>query len=630
MKCSSPNVHAAFSDGADFRTAAWLDGIATWPEELEPVEPTLLHALASAAKQPLTLGITLVGDDGQSEEHRSYRQLYHQARAAAAAFERLGVRNGDRVLLVLPTSFEFVISFFGVQLLGAVPVPSYPPSGLRVEAGLARLAHISNHCGARVCLTSRQIRPFLGELAARASALEEVLAVEDVLLPDSEAAPSARPRVLTDDQAFIQYTSGSTDRPKGVLLLHRNLVANMHAIGQSLRITRDDVVVSWLPLYHDMGLIGKLLFAIYWQVPLVLMSPTTFLMRPSRWLWAIHRHRGTLASAPNFAYALCTRRVKPAERDGLDLSSWRMALNGAEPVDYNTVQSFADTYAAHGFDGRAMRPVYGMAELSLAATFPRSERPKHLTLNRAELARGRAVPDASAGATAVVSVGKAVPGHAVRVVDERGRDVGDHQVGDILVTGPSLMPGYFGDPKTSAKVLRDGWLWTGDLGFIADGELYVTGRAKDMIILRGRNLYAEDLERAAERVDGARPGGTIAFGVFDAATGTEKVVLLVETVVREEADKRDLARRITERVIERCDVRLDEVVAVARGTLPRTSSGKKQRSQARRLYIKGELHTPSTSPLALAMVYTRSRSGYILAAARKLLKRQGWARALGA
>ncbi len=629
MRISQRIFRSTFPDfeQSSFRTGAWKSGVAQCAEELKPFHPTLLHAFATAAKLEEKQGITLIhaaSERGQEdrEEHHSYRAIYHAATRMAGALGITGIKKGDRVLLVLPTSYELITAFFAIEMLGAIPVPTYPPTGLRVEMAIDRLCHVARHSGSRVCLTNRMIHGFLGELALRVDAVEQLVCVED--LAGKSTVPLADLRAAPEDPAFIQYTSGSTGYPKGVLLAHENLVANIHAIGQALRIQRHDVTVSWLPLYHDMGLIGALLFSIYWRIPLVLMDPVAFLTKPSRWLRAIHKHRGTLSPAPNFAYALCVRRVKPAEREGLDLSSWRLAMNGAEPVNYRTVQSFHEMYEGHGFSASAMLPVYGLAEASLAVTFPmKGLPPRSMVVDRDALANGSAVQaEGTQNAFTVVSVGSAIPGHEVRVVSQEGQHLPEREVGHILVRGPSLMRGYYQDAVATAEIMRDGWLWTGDLGFFADGELFVTGRAKDLIILRGRNIYAEDLERVAERVEGVRPGGAYAFAVYDEVKATDLVVMVVESRIGEKPAMAALVDTIGETVIEHCDVKIDEVVLVGPGTVPKTSSGKKQRSLCRELYLKHELKGPPSRRMALSMFFVRSRAGFLIAGAKKLMQRR--------
>ncbi len=605
-----------------FRTQSWRTGTAQSAEELKPLHPTLLHAFAMAAKLDAETGITLIPEsESAPEEHHSYRALYHAATRVAGALAVLGVRKGDRVLILLPTSFDFIISFFAVELLGAVPVPSYPPALLeRAELALDRLRHIGTHADAWFCITNHKLRPLLGELAFTVPNMRHIVPVEELLEGDAGQAPKARAHGA--DPGFIQYTSGSTGHPKGVLLTHDNLVANIHAIGQACRINREDRVVSWLPLYHDMGLIGALLFSIYWRLPLALMAPTTFLLRPSRWLWTIHKHKGTLSPAPNFAYGLCCKRVRSHDRVGLDLSSWRLAMNGAEPVNLRTLIEFERTYAPFGFKKSSLLPVYGLAESSLAVTFPRPGQPlRYQVVDRDELAAGHAVDATGQGSTAIVSVGQPVPGHEVLVLDEAGASLPDREVGHVVVRGPSVMRGYYNDPEATAQVVREGWLWTGDLGYFCDGQLYVTGRAKDLIILRGRNHYAEDLERVAERVDGVRAGGAVAFGVYDDDKATDLVVMICETKVAaaDEERRRALVEAVIERVANDTGVRVDEVVLAGPGTIPKTSSGKRQRALARELYLKNELGRTRTGKLRLMMVFARSGAGLLMSKARRLV-----------
>lgn len=610
------------AERSNFRTAVWAYGLPERPEDLRPLHGTLLHALATAAKLEETTGITLLPEkEGGAESHISYRELYHRATRFSVALAARGVSAGDRVLMVLPTSLDFVACFFAVELLRAVPVPAYPPVGLRMKAGLEKLALVAEHAGVRLCVTSGRLKGLLGDLHLRVPAIRQLVTVEEL---DAQGGRSEeRFRAAGDDPAFIQYTSGSTGNPKGVLLSHRNLVSNIHAIGQALRINRSDVVVSWCPLYHDMGLIGTLLFSIYWRTPLVLMSPSSFLARPSRWLWAIDRFKGTLSPAPNFGYGMCVTRVREEERRGLDLSSWRFAMNGAEPVNYRTLVDFDRVYHQHGFRLDHMYPVYGLAEASLAVTFPRpGSGVRYEVVDRQALANGRAVLSSGKGSMAVVSVGQAVPGHYVAVVDDRGEILPEREVGHVVVSGKSIMTGYAGDPAATEAVLRDGWLWTGDLGYFADRNLYLTGRAKDLIIIRGRNIYAEDVERCAERVPGVRPGCTAAFSIPDEADGEEKVVVVAETRATEREEREALAQQIRERIAEFCEVVVHELVLADPGTIPKTSSGKRQRSTCRELYIAGELKPARLTRFGLGLVLARSKAGLLLARARGVFGRE--------
>ncbi|MFO0696327.1 MAG: fatty acyl-AMP ligase [Polyangiales bacterium] len=603
----------------DFRTRSWKAGVLDRKTELtKQLHPTLLHALVVAAKVDEGKGVVVL-DDKESEPDRfvTYKDLYEDARRIAQGLSERGVGRGDRVLLVLPTGHEFLLAFFAVQMVGAIPAPAYPPAGFRIETGLDRLAHIARHSGSKVCITFRLVQTLLGEVAHKAPTLERVVTVDELR---STRLPKLA-KTKASDPAFIQYTSGSTGNPKGVLLSHGNLVTNIHAMGQALRINHDDVLVGWCPLYHDMGLIGTFLSAVYWRLPLVLLSPMAFLTKPRRWLRAISKYKGTISPAPNFGYALAVKRTKPEDREGLDLSSWRVALNGAEPVTMNTVREFTKTYEPFGFQPTAMFPVYGLAESSLAVSFPDPGTPvKQLVVDREHLAHGRAVevPEDSPKGISLVCCGKAVPGHSVRVLDERGRDQPPCIVGRVITTGGSVMQGYFENPEATAECLKDGWLDTGDLGFVREGELYITGRAKDLIIVRGKNYYAEDIERYAEKVEGIRAGGCVAFGVYDEQAEADRVVIVAETKLEGEEAQKELAQKVSEVVVEGVGIPVDEVVIVPPSTIPKTSSGKRQRRRTREAYLAGQLVEQSNGKWRMGLVYVRSQTGFVLMSARRV------------
>jgi acyl-CoA synthetase (AMP-forming)/AMP-acid ligase II len=604
---------------ADFRTAAWRIGTT---EKITPFFPTLISALISAAELGAETGVRLLPEsDDEAPEHRSFEAIAKSARRLATVLRQRGVRADDRVLIVLPTSFDFLTTFFAVQWLGAIPVPSYPPAALeRVEVGLERIAHIAAHSGAAHCITLGSLRTLMGDLARKAPSIRDLWAI-DKLIDESEAAePADAVSIAGSQTAFIQYTSGSTGKPKGVDLSHGNVIANMHAIGQALEIRRTDSVVSWLPLYHDMGLIGGLLFCFYWRIPLTLMSPTAFLMQPARWLRAIHDSQATLSVAPNFAFALAARRIRSADREGLNLSAWRLALNGAEPVNQQSVAAFEREFAPFGFRAECMFPVYGLAESCLAVTFPRPGEPKHfLRVDRAALADGNVVVREGEGTMALACVGKPMPGHEVIVADEYGDGLGYDDVGHVLVRGPSVMKGYFADPAATEAVLRDGWLWTGDLGFFRKEGLYVTGRAKDLIIVRGKNYYAEDVERVAEAVAGVRQGGAVAFAVYDEGEARDLVVVVAEITSKAEAG---LAERVVAAVGEAYGLNVDEVALVEAGTLPKTSSGKRQRNLTRQRYLTDQLVPDKTGKLGIAKVFVRSATGLLQLFARRVTQRR--------
>ncbi|MCA9588618.1 MAG: fatty acyl-AMP ligase [Myxococcales bacterium] len=625
---NSRRFRSSFPDvvAADFRTGAWASGVPGVGERLEVLHATTVDALASAARHGGKTGVTMYTDDeDEAPEHRTYAELWGQVKRVAASLASRGVLAGDRVLIVTPTSFEFLTTFFAVQRLGAIAVPSYPPAALeRVETGLERIAHIGNHATVEWCVTTKSLRPVLGDLGLRIKTLRRISAAESLLDDTSDAEAVARPLPPPEDigpfnPCFIQYTSGSTGNPKGVLLSHENVTSNIHAMGQALQLGRKDSIASWLPLYHDMGLIGGVLSAVYWRIPLALMPPTAFLMRPVRWLRMFGDHGATLSPAPNFAYALATKRVRPSEREGLDLSSWRLALNGAEPVSHTIVKEFVEAFAPYGFKKESVYPVYGLAESSLAVTFPRPGEPLRVQrVDRRALASGEVIPSEGEGSTELVCVGRPMPAHEVVVVGSEGEPLDDEEVGHVVVRGPSVMRGYFKDGERTNEVIRDGWLWTGDLGYTSKGGLYVTGRAKDLIIVRGKNYYAEDLERVAEAVPGLRPGGVVAFAIYDDVKAKDTVVCVCETKITEAEERQKLAATVVDAVAEGAGLTVDEVVLVAPGTIPKTSSGKRQRSLTRDRYLDDDLTPKRTGKLKLAQVFARSAAGLITMLSRQM------------
>ena len=524
----------------------------------------------------------------------TYGGLREEAARRALWLYRQRIEPGDRVALMLPTGLDFLGLFFGALWAGAVPVPLYPP--VRVEEladYLQRQRRILENAGARLLVVDPRARAVGGVLQGLVPGLGSVEPAPQEV-PGEPAPPwPAPPEAL----ALIQYTSGSTASPRGVALTHANLLANIRAYGERLAVRPDDVVVSWLPLYHDMGLIGALLGSLYHGLPLVLEAPEDFLARPSRWLRALSRHRGTIAAAPNFAYELCARRVPEGELAGLDLSSWRAALNGAEPVRPDTLERFAARFGPLGFRREALLPCYGLAEASVALALPSPGRgPVVDRVVRRDLElSGHAVP-AELGEDAVgfPSCGTPLAGMELRVADGAGRELPERRQGRILFRGPSAMQGYFGNPQATAAV-RDatGWIDTGDLGYLAEGELYVTGRVKDLILKAGRNLHPRDLEAAAAEVPGVRRGCVAAFGVPGEEQGTEDLVVVAESRLRSPGGRRELAGAVAARVAAEAGLPPDRVLVVGPRLLPKTPSGKLRRSACRERYLDGSLERPA-------------------------------------
>jgi acyl-CoA synthetase (AMP-forming)/AMP-acid ligase II len=569
------------------------------PPAPPPRHPTLVRALEAAARDPS--GVTFV-DLHEREVHLPWADVLRRARAAAGALAALGVAPGDRVAIVLRTEPAFLDAFFGAWLAGAVPVPLYPPVRLgRMDEYAAATARMLAVAGARVVVSGGGTRRLLGGPVERARPPLGCVDAAEL----AGGSPGTVREVRPDDLGLVQFSSGSTVDPKPVALTHAALAAHADVLVAATAPGPEDVLVSWLPLYHDMGLIGALLGAMSYPGPLVLVPPEHFLARPALWPRAVARHRGTISAAPSFAYAYLAERVTDADLAGLDLSCWRLALDGAEPVSAEAMRRFAARLAPNGFDAGALVPVYGLAEAALAVTFARpGGRGVGRGIDPVRLARdGVAVP----GDREVASVGAPVPGVEVAIRTEDGADAGEGRLGRIHVRGPSLMAGYLGDPAATAAVLRGGWLDTGDLGFVLGGELHVHGRAKDVVVVRGANRAPEEFEAALAGVPGLRPGCAAALGFVPDAAGGEELLLLAERrrgTAERDAEIEAAARRA---VLDRTGVAPHAVVLLAPGTLPRTSSGKLRRQEALRRWTAGTLAPPApVTRLRLALLAARS------------------------
>ena len=529
---------------------------------------TLIDALRwHVDRSPERVHVFLADEHG-GEQPITYRALWDRAVAVSAGLRERKIGPGDSVALMLRTEEPFFVAFVGTLLAGAVPVPIYPPYRAdRIEEYTRRQLAILLNAQARVLITFGEAERVAGLLRSRAGSLAEVTTVAELVAAGDRPRPSPR---RASDPALIQYTSGSTGDPKGVLLTHANLLANIRAIGEALTIRPDDVGVSWLPLYHDMGLIGAWLGALYFGIPITIMSPLSFLARPARWLWALHAHRGTISPAPNFAFDLCVKRIADDEIRGLDLSAWRLALNGSEPVSVETIDRFTRRFAPYGFRPEAMCPTYGLAEASVGLTVgPVGRRPR--------VERG------------VVSCGVALPGHEIRIVDAAGNPVDDGIEARIEFRGPSVTSGYFRNPTATHAVFRDGWCDSGDLGFRTDGELFVTGRSKDLVIKAGRNLHPHHVEELVGEVPGIRKGCVAVFGVPDPNLATERLVVVAESRQTEAAARERLRAAVVERVIAGIGIPPDVVAIYGPGTVLKTPSGKIRRGATRDAYRAGQL-----------------------------------------
>jgi acyl-CoA synthetase (AMP-forming)/AMP-acid ligase II len=542
---------------------------------------TLPEALADAARAGTGYCFVSAGGAGD-EQTRSYGDVQQRAWQVARSLREAGLQRGDLVAVVLPDAETFLTTLFGASIAGLIPASVYPPSHTSDLPRYFELTAVMlRSAGAKAVVTTRTLAREFDAIRPLCPSLALVLVGETLDAPAIE--PDALPGL--DDIAFVQFTSGSTSMPKGVVLTHRNVSANVDAINgpAGLATGPDDVAVSWLPLNHDMGLIGMALGPLYAARPGVLLPPALFVRRPAEWFRAMTRHRGTISFAPSFAYDLCVRRIRPRDLAGIDLSSWRVAGCGAEPIHAPTLAAFAEKFAEAGFRETSFFPSYGLAEHVLAATFPpRGRRPRGERVIREDLNdRREARASADAAAVTLVSCGRPFPGHDLRIVDEHGRALPERHVGEIALAGPSVMVGYYKHEVATAEVLRDGWLYTGDLGYVSGGELFVCGRTKDIIIVNGRKFHPQDLEWAVDELAGVRRGRVVAFGASDAGRA-DRVVIVMEPNGTVPADA--LTDSVRRQIGDLFGLYVDEVALVPGGTIRRTTSGKVQRAATRAEY----------------------------------------------
>ena len=535
---------------------------------------------------------TALGARGREMAPREFTlaELFGAARRAAEVLHDRCVSTGDRVILSIDRTEAFLSFFLGAQSLGAIPVPLPPLSTLEPPASYRdRIASVARDARpAVVVVDSDKARDRL--LGVLETEVQIVTAAELEGAHEGGRAPF-RTTASLDEVAMLQYTSGSTGRPKGVIVDHGNLVANFRAITLGAGFGPDEISVSWLPLYHDMGIIGGLLVGLYLHTHPVVMQPRAFLLRPESWLWAIHEMRATFTVAPNFAYNLVARKLSDAATAGLDLSSLRLAFDGAEPIDRRTIDAFVERFRPHGLRESAFYPVYGLAECTLAVAFPRPGETIHVDrVDRDSLVRdGHAVPASADGPDPVeyVSVGWPVPDQEIRIREVDGeRELAERSVGEICVSGPSCTRGYWARPASTSGEVR-----TGDLGYVAEGRLYVIDRLKDLVILAGRNFAPSDIERAAASVDGISPGGVVAFAVRG-DEGTDELCLVVTLQPTTWRTFEHIRHDIERAVHEQLGVVPKHVLPVRPGTLPKTSSGKLRRQECKLLWEDGQL-TPA-------------------------------------
>lgn len=551
--------------------------------------PSLIHALEDlSAKIPTDIAYTFLPEGEDEEINITFRELEMRAKAVAACLQKLA-HKGDRAALVYESSLEYIVALVGCFFAGIVAVPVYPPDPMRIRRTGARLRAILQDSQSEIVLTSSQESQRFGSYLEQAG---HVVVTDEITAED--AADYKRCEIGPKTLALLQYTSGSTGRPRGVMLTHANLMFNFEHIKKFDE--PDAVAVSWLPMYHDMGLIGLVLQVLQSGRRTVLMSPLSFVKRPVRWLKAISKYKAYATSGPSFAYDLCVQKISDEEMTGLDLSSWTLACNGAEPVRPDTMRRFADRFATVGFRYETFYPCYGLAEATLIVSGgDKQTAPIIRKFDSHELAENHVVPTEDAG-RAIVGCGVSVDRQEIAIVDPvtLTRSEPD-QIGEIWVRGPGVAQGYWNSPTATAETFgatlpseKGIFLRTGDMGFLDNGELFVTGRIKDLIIVRGRNHYPQDIERTVEQAHPAlRRDHVVSFGVE--VDGEERVVVVCGVLRAQKLNQKELFDAVRAVLAQEHELGPHAIVLVKGSEIPRTSSGKLQRRGCKELYLKGEL-----------------------------------------
>jgi len=525
----------------------------------------------------------LVDGEPEGADTCSFAELDRAARAVAADLQMTGVRPGDRVMLCHTPGRHMIVGFLGCIYAGAIAVPAYPPSPFMGTRGKERLLGMLNDASATAVLTTSHLVPLLQFPEEEYAAWSWVFTDKSASSIDAYAPVD----VIPEDVAFLQYTSGSTSDPRGVRVTHGALMANIQMILEVCQLNKNTVACSWLPPFHDMGLIATILAPLVGGFPTVQMSPEAFLRRPERWLKAITHYRADFAWAPNFAYDMCVRRIH--DLDGIDLSGWTVAGNGSEPIKEQTFVEFARKFADCGFRPRSLWAGYGLAEAVLLVATRQRGPGSTMWVDPEQLSQGRFVPAATALGQPLISCGPPARGTTVTIRDPAtGERVDDGIVGEIWVSGPQVCDGYWQRPALSADIFPDGTLRSGDLGVLWQGELYVTGRLKDLLIIRGRNHYPQDIEQTMEAADPTLlPHGGVAVSV---PTDSEELVVLIQEVeANSKGDPKLIVEKIRRLVIEEHGITADAIVLIRRGTIPKTTSGKLRRSSAAEAFRTGKL-----------------------------------------
>jgi len=552
-----------------------------------------LNGARDAASSITHKGYTFLDNDLTPTEW-SFAAVSREAKRIGASLQLAGLAKGDRLALVLSWPEDFVLSFLGATSAGTMPVPLYPPLVLgRLDSYIDRAVGILRVSGARVLLTTQDLIPVLEPVLSRVPTLERLLDIETLRRQTPGFYP-AETVTQPDEPCFLQFTSGSTSAPRGVIVTHRNLIANAQAIIERLEINPDlDRAVSWLPLYHDMGLIGFVIASLVAQVPVTFIPTIAFVKHPGVWMETVHKYRATITFGPNFAFDLATKRAPKNSRTALDLSSLRVLGCGAEPINPKTMENFLAAFAPFGLRSNAIMPCYGMAEATLAIAFDHLHRPmRKLVIDRQAYETGNvAIPltgnenghDPQKGFE-LVSCGRTFKEHEIGILDENEQFLPEGRVGEIVFRGPSVTPGYFENPEASRQLLKGGWLHTGDLGFILKGDLYISGRQKDLVIINGRNYPPQAIEWVVEEIAGIRKGSVVAFSVD--GDSTEKLIIIAETSM---TDNVELSQAISDQIRSAFGITVSKVVLVGKGSIPKTSSGKLQRRRAKDMFEGGQL-----------------------------------------
>lgn len=550
-----------------------------------PLAPTLADTIRAAARRFPDNGMTFYDMRGEAR-FLDYVAIERETALRAGALQAMGLKKGDRLGLVAIEPEHFVLTFLAAVRVGIVPVPLYPPLAMNeLEAYTERLVRVLGDAGATAIITSGKLQHLLWGVVDRVESLRWLATVES--LERSDTQPSW-PTIVPEDLCFLQYTSGSTSDPKGVIVTHESLRANSTGIMSHLEMRPErDRALSWLPLYHDMGLIGFVVATTFWGVSTVYLPTPLFLRRPNTWLRACSDHGATITFCPPFALHLAASRAQEADLERWDLSRLRHVGVGAEPIHPAGMRAFTSLFHEHcGLPQTAVLPAYGMAEATLAIGLKPSGtkfKTRHVDEARFQ-GEGVAQPRTEGRSIEHVSCGVPLAGHEVVVVDPAtGRHLAEGVEGELCVRGASVTPGYHANETATRRAFRDGWLHTGDLGYLHEGEIYVTGRLKDLIILRGRNIHPQAIEWSVQRIEGVRKGNVVAFSI--PGDPGERVVIALERT----ADDEDLERRVGALVAREYGARPHAVVVLQRGQLPKTSSGKLQRRKVRQLYLRGEL-----------------------------------------